>query len=412
MHEDTRRWLLRMVFLLTCVLPTLTIAAWGVGRSLPFATRGLERQLQVILGMSTQLGELVHTRPGAIQLTNLQFRHAETGEPILAVGQLDAEQMPAGWRVHVPQVKLKASELDTLWNVLHQRVLTSPELDSLVRELVCDEVLIPHGDAFMSLYRVHWKREETIAVHRSELSFSLEPRADAPQVHLLFSRIRDVQPVTTRVVLSTGEERLPGWLLQVCAGKPPTAEWTFQGDLAVEWRASAWEAELQGSLDGIDVMRACDGWMPHRIAGTAKFQFENMRFDQQGLLSARGAVEVTGLQVATAFLLSLGALPDKPIEFLPGKAPDRGSDVFAADRFAVDFWLNEHGLVCRASQQDAAGLPVAVSDASGPVLLCDGSVNMFHLVWALIPGSEAEDLQMAAKLQRSLPATAPRARRR
>jgi hypothetical protein len=415
MHEDTRRWLLRVAFMLTCLLPTLAIAAWGVGRSLPFATRDFERHLQTVLGMQVQLGQLIHSRPRTVLLANLHFRDPETAEPVLAVGNLEAEQTPAGWRIHVPQIKLKASELDTLWATIHHRLLPAPDIESLVCEFTCDEVQIPHGDTIVSLYRLQWKREETVALHRSQLTFSLDPNSDphsdAPQVQLLVSRNRDVRPVSTRLELNTGNVALPGWLLRVCAGGPAVGDWTLQGSLEIDWRESDWEAELRGSLHEVDVTRACQGWIPHEIAGNARLRVENARFDSQGLLSARGSAEVTGLQVATELIYSLASLRGKPIEFVPGRAPDRDAATFAADRFAVDFWVDEQGLVCRASQRDAAGLPVAVSDASGPVLLCDGMAPMFYVVWALVPGNQPDDLRMAARLHRLLPATAPRARR-
>jgi hypothetical protein len=405
MHEDTRRWLLRAAFILICLLPTLAVLTWAAFLALPVEARQLERQLVSLLGLNVQLGQLTHTRPHCRRLQDVQLRHAESNEPVLAAGWMEAEQTPLGWRLHLPAIKMKASELDTVWQTVQDRFLPIPSLHMKLAEVTCDELEIPHGDSSLSLYGLQWKRDETLAIHRSELTFALAKQSDAPRVRIQMTRNREALPTTTRVELDTGDAALPGWLLSVCSGGSATGDWQMQGNLAIDWEGAVWQAEFRGALRQLDLTTLCRTWTPYPVAGQAEVRLENARLDQQGLQSARGTVRADQLRVASGLLKSLVRL--KLFEFMPGHVPSPDSEMFEAERMALDFWLSQDGLVCKASERDEAGLPIAVAGANGPVLLCDGYASIFHLVWAVIPGSSPEELHTAAQLQRLLPDAPP-----
>ncbi len=90
LYDNTRRQICITVFLGLCVLPTLTITAWGIARRLPWHKQAEEQRLALELGLEVSIDSMKHTLPGVVQYAGVRLTDPETGSELLRCTELTA----------------------------------------------------------------------------------------------------------------------------------------------------------------------------------------------------------------------------------------------------------------------------------------------------------------------------------
>ena len=89
LYDHTRRQICMAAFLGLCVLPTLTVAAWGIARRLPWHKQAEEQRLGQELGLEVSIDSMKHTLPGVVRYAGLKLTDPETGQELFRCARTD-----------------------------------------------------------------------------------------------------------------------------------------------------------------------------------------------------------------------------------------------------------------------------------------------------------------------------------
>ncbi|MEN1679086.1 MAG: hypothetical protein AAGJ46_05805 [Planctomycetota bacterium] len=230
-----RRLLCRLLFFALCVAPTVCVASWVVGRSLPGVAATRLAELSELLGVEVRCESLQTPRPGAVRLIGVTVCDRELGGVLATCDRIDA-----GLRGGEVVAKLGEVRL----------------VDGGTRDV---------GRAMDGLLRDDGLRAARVSIDRVAIGQSDPPRwlgmlatltpADgdrggelvlqAGDAELIAIRNRQIEPPTTRVAITTGATGVPVAMLPgVCEALGDKATLAGQATLTVS------ELEVAGQLSG------------------------------------------------------------------------------------------------------------------------------------------------------------------
>lgn len=404
MHEDTRHRLLRGLFFLTCIFPTLAVVGWGAYRSTPIQRVALQQRLSERLGLQIEIQRLTYPRYHASQLSGVRVVDSEHGGALLSVDRIDTESSLAGCAIRIPEAELAIKHFPRVWERFHQRVIQQQKLSTQLREFSIERLVLQTGRDPLVLKQCHWRLSREDEIHASQLQFHLEHGTEP--IRVIFRRDRTKSPLTTQVVLETGSQTVPLALVNAVLGKPCALPTELQGTLPVRWTAGQWQAQFKGRLTKLPLQALTDRWVAHPMSGTCAIDVLRADFSRHRLDRIEGKLRADDLRTS-------GGLIDSLVQhrlFKPGPAfAYRSIGEFEASLFEIKFWVTPTGRLYLQGIPDEANLKVAAQSERGVELLCDvRNYPIDTLLTVLMPeDGTADSERIAARLQSILPSTSP-----
>lgn len=303
MHERTQRAVARLLFVFTCALPTL-LTCWLVLLTWTpwygdYRRRALQHELSQRLGVSVSIESIEYPAPSVMRLLGVVLLDPESQDEISRIRAVEWAYGKEQSVLHFSQPELRSAHLPAVWQVVHDRFLSQPELTAAPLRMSANDLTIRSETGPLTMERVDAliRPEE----HRIVGLVHCQPAAQSEQkpVILEVARDRSGRAASTQWVLSSGETSLPCSPLAECLpwvrNLGPQA--TFTGRLRWTTSRDSWSLDLSGSrLERVDLAELTYS-VPHRLTGLAGVQFSRGRIlpgesvDLSGtLVAAQGVV--------------------------------------------------------------------------------------------------------------------------
>ena len=386
MRLRSQRPIFRALFLLCCVVPTLTIGAWSLQRLRPGYAQRYADELAVRLGLRVELAGLTHPRPGTSRLEGIRLIDPETGQPIASADRVTIVRGNRRMLVIMDGAAVQRDRLDRIWELTHDRILRQTDDMPFDSRVQCNQLLVRDAKDSVVLKGVTIDVEHVATDPKATWRFRLADTAEPIQVSVLRSQRSD--NLLTRFELDTESTPLP------CSLMRPFSEifqslgdqTVFQGHIWAEHSASGWDGELAGHLSGIDLAGLVGSTSTHQLTGLATAVVQSMRFKRSQVQSARGTVSAGPGTISGSFLnaavrvLGLSSStksPPLPQTQLPYRQMDLGFVIESSGLSLYGLCPSDEGvgtvLVLADTQRTRIGQPA------------ERSVPVVNLVRTLVP---------------------------
>lgn len=304
LHDKTRFRLCLAGFAVLCVLPTLLVAGWCVGRHLPGHARAEAEQLGRQLGMTVKLAGVKYARPGVVMYEGLELADRETDQTVLRCRLVEIARESADEKEKRPrtvltitaaQPEIEAASLPRVWQCL-QRIMEGlcGGLDADLR-LAAAEVTLQAHDGSQTMTNVEGAIETLPGGIRSEVHFRLAG-VDTPEpIGIRLVRNRQISPPASGFELYTGGGELPCNVLAMGLEelKPLGPRCCFRGYIWANETIDGWEGEVTGQMVNLDLGRLVTDHFPHKLTGNAQLIIQSARF-RHGRLEEGSAIVTAG----------------------------------------------------------------------------------------------------------------------
>ncbi len=341
MHERTQRAIARLMFVFCCAVPTaltfmcvlVTWTPWYHNRAL----RTIQAELSRDTGLIVEIEEFERVAPSTIHLHWVRVLEPETRLEVASVRRIEWVSGNEQTSILLHQPELQSSQLESTWQLIHNRFLCRPELTALPVEVVGNDLTIHSRTGSLSV--------------RDILAW-IQPREDAVEatIQCVLANSSSNSPIDIRVRRDrSGEEPVTNWTVHANGSPLPCsalAEYLplmaslgsdaeFSGTMSWQLAENHWLVDLGGSffkhvsLDRLFEQHA------HRLSGTAEIHFKrcriepfNRRSDIVGSIRAKDGMIGRSLLLSSHQHLGFGV-----------RMPEGVSDV-EYDRLALAFDLN------------------------------------------------------------------------
>jgi hypothetical protein len=400
LHDRTRYRICLAGFAILCVLPTLVIGGWCVGRRLPGCARAEAERLGQQLGITVKLGGLKHVRPGVMLYEGLELGDPETGQTVLRCRLLEITQDSADGQPEQPgqprtvltvkaaQPEVEAASLHRVWQCL-QRILEGScgKLDADLR-LAAAEVTLRAADGSQTMTNVEAAIETLPAGTRAEVHFRLAGVETPEPIGIRLVRNRQVSPPASGFELYTGGGELPCNVLAMGLEelKPLGTRCCFRGYIWANEATDGWEGEVTGQLVNLDLGRLVTDHFPHKLTGNGQLTIQSARF-RHGRLEEGNAMMTAGPGTIDRSLLAAAA--DR-LNLVVGKEPSLDGNSIPYEELALSATFDAKGI--RLGGRCKAGKPGTILSDGRDGLLGEPSQpqSVASLVQTLVPQSAVQ----------------------
>lgn len=345
LDAQSRRWMCRVGFVAFCLVPTLTLASWGIARHLPGHALAYERHLSALLDVAVSIEAVTHPRPGVDIYTGLELRDPETERLLAQVARLEVARSDEKYVLLATEPELQADAVPHLWRLL-LRSLRRDGAQAASLRLVAPRATVHTAAQAHELADLSGGIHPAKSEAQAYLHFRMAGDTPGELATLRVTRRRDGAPATL-VELHTGPSPLP------CSFLLPgvdLADWLgpacrFRGSLWASHSEEGWETELTGQLAPLDLHQLLTTHFPHKLSGSGHLTLEGARFHGDRLFDASGTL------VAGPGLVSR-SLVESAVESLdlPGQIPPNvQAGMLAYEKLAFTFLLSSDGIVLRGA---------------------------------------------------------------
>ncbi|HTQ39525.1 MAG TPA: hypothetical protein VMJ32_10880 [Pirellulales bacterium] len=412
LHERTRRFICRTLFLLCGVLPTATVLAWCIRVNSAAQATAVRAQLESALGLKVQLSAVAFPRPGCTLLHGVELLDPDSGETIAAARLVELNENASGIILAtLSQPELQLSHAAALKALVDRRLHGwASDIRLVGSELTLhwpggDQTLVDCGAFF----------ENSSDAQRTSFVFRLPntPDADASRQIVQFQRHSVTAAPDARAAAGVNDggnncdiviQSLPYPVVCATLG--------LENHLGSDCLCSAkiracetpdgWQAEVTaGGLQNIDLHRLVSEQFPHQMSGVAEATINHALFHAGRLEEATGSIHA-GPGVVSGSLLRSAA------EFLRMRAGGtiRDDELLPYAECSAAFVLDTKGLAIHGHCQQSE--PGAVIRAGNAMLLAESGgapVPVVALIKMLVPDSRVQvpATRQTDWLQRMLP---------
>ena len=336
LHDNTRRQLCRLGFVLLCVVPVAVVVAASLWLRTGHFNRMQARALSAALDANVSVGSSHQVSPGATRYERVEVCDPETGERLARAATLSVERRGDSVVVLTPQITLYSSQaLSRLCTTLERRLRMR---DSRMRlRVAAGEVVLQWGGrvqkfAVPEVQLVPNAYGQYLAAHFHDSAADGSSRA---KLEVWLDRRHTPHQATYRI--ETGAAPLPCRLL--ASLWPPAGRLgggcTFQGVLLAQEQGDRWKGELAGSFADIDLDALITQQFPHELAGQGRANIQFAEFADSALTRCFGSLEAGPGQISPSLVHAAA-------KTLGAKASDIDSagSLIAYDQLGLSFGLD------------------------------------------------------------------------
>ncbi len=387
MHQATCRKVARGLWFALCIVPSVLVAAWAVGWNSSRHTSAVAAQLSRDLGLSVELGDVRHLRPGAYLLSNVKLADPDHRRKLALIRRVEVQSHAGGTRLVLSEPQLFRPGADRLIDNLAGWLARHAGHEGRIDIAPC--LVTVQGGGSNASYEVPAARvTHSSSEDRLEIEFRLPGRVKSRPALFALCRLKSKEGVATRLELDTRGTAFSGSFFGFVADVPawigPRA--TIDGRFWAVRKRRGWEGEVIGlELDEIDLSRLVTNHFPHQLDGSGRLALKRATFRESRLASAQGSLRA-GPGVMSRSLWQAG------IEWLGFVEVDEARDPGRSFRYrelGIGFELDEDRLALTGLCRDADG--VALTDSRGEALWLSPREPSpaVALVSALVPRSES-----------------------
>jgi hypothetical protein len=366
MHETTKRWIIRLAFLLACVLPTASVIAFAVRMRMPGYHRAFEQAVQAMLGARVAIAEVTHPQPYESHATEVRITDEESGICLFLANGITVRRTKLGHEVHIQCGTLNSHGIARIWAILHDRFLKLRENELGIVSIRCDELSLQSDSASQALFEIkghlerqpctHYTAAQIAATRPSEpacqLKLSFRSRHDSvPAAKLTVSRICEARDWKTLVSLDLGDHRLnvssafPAWAERV--GPRAVVRGRFLGEYSGRhWSGSVNNLRCESML-GQQLLNG--DRVPDALSGVAEISEFHAVFRDERLQEFRGTFQAVEGAIRRSFLDDLV----RHLELTPHINHRPGNAAPKYHRIGLKFVGHKSGLVIMGDCPDA-----------------------------------------------------------
>jgi hypothetical protein len=314
LHETTRKWICRRLFVACCLVPTL----WVVGAvgyyHRPWRTATVSQDLSERLHATVTVGQTWQPRPGVTEYQSIQLQDLRVGISLLAADRMRADRRFGATTLRFGQVKLPETGLAPLVR-LGETWLAASKLAEI--HVQVDEVVFPRfhmpdqratGRRATGPMRTGATRKlENLRLHGEpgtdprgkpvyQLRAQAEYRTDGQVIPLRLMVKR--QTVESRphlhVTLDLSHGGIPGWMLHgLVPGRPIFQEAKFCGVIQLETDLQHLHGTLRGQLADLDLQRLLPRGARHQWSGRATIDWDPLTWQDGDVEEAQGVLRAS-----------------------------------------------------------------------------------------------------------------------
>jgi hypothetical protein len=325
LHETTRKWICRRVFVASCLAPTLLVVGAIGYYHRPWRTVAANRDLSEKLHATVTASQVWQPRPGVTVYRSIQLRDLRTATPLLVADRVRADRRGGVHAFRIGQVKLPETELASLVRLL-ETWLVKPVLAEI--HLQVDQLVWPR---LQTGYQAKGTQRTDNALNLQNLQLHGEPDVDPQGQPTYRLRVQaeyrsngqvvplrlmvDRQIVERRpllqVTLDLAQGAVPGWILHgLVPGGRAFQEARYCGVIRLQTDLRHVHGKLRGQLVGQPLQQLLPRDSRHQWSGEATIDWDHLTWqdgrveEAQGLLHATGGTASRSLVTDAARLLS------------------------------------------------------------------------------------------------------------
>jgi hypothetical protein len=407
LHDRTRRFICRTLFLLCGVLPTVVILGWCLSVRSAGQLAAVRAQLETTLGLKVQVAKVSYPRPGCTLLSGVELADPETGQAVATMRLLEINSDGPGETVFASQPEIDAAAARHLASVIDgwlRRPVNSHDQHSSDLRFAAGELTLRWTGGAQTFVDCSAQLESSSAGNAAEATFRLANSDAAQPIQLRWHRSSQSGQPASSLKLQADSAPLPFPLIAVLLEREN--HWgphsTLQGSLNALETPDGWQAELAGRVENIDLHWAVTEQFPHQLSGMAELTINHAVLHAGRLEEARGTIHAGPGSVSSSLLAAAAAmlgLARGRMENSPNGSPgDMTSgnvlsvNAIPYEELAADFRLDAGGLSIRgrcSGKQNG----IVMRGPGDNVLLADsnaGSVPVVALVKMLVPDSRVQ----------------------
>ena len=197
------------MFLAGCLLPTAVLVGHLVARSLPQYVASIEAQLVTELGIGITIGDVLHPKPGLIQLRNVRCNDPESTNLIAVITSAHIRHQGNRREIVLGGVELNCQNAVEVYRAMHDRLMRTAGCDAVPTRLSAKIVELVDGQQETKLHAVDVEYKPGADESTITVKFRLPEFEMSDPVVLRVTRKHRVTPRVTRVELRTGNNYLP-----------------------------------------------------------------------------------------------------------------------------------------------------------------------------------------------------------
>jgi hypothetical protein len=405
MHEMTRRYLCRLLFVILCVVPALAVLGFALYRTSPLYSlweqQRWQRAIEIRIGLNATIQRVSHPRSGVILLAGVSLFDPDTQERVLFARLVEVTDTSRGLAIALAQPEVERGQFVRLWEAFHDRILRS---GSAVRptQLVAHQVTLHDGAPSLTFNYVRCGLEPTADEVHASLEFDVAGLGMPAPAQIQIVRNRRLHPPTTGWELRTGSTPLPCslWAAYCPALERLGTDGRFSGTILGERSSRGWNGELAGEFTQVDLARVIEPF-PHKLSGTAAVRLRRAVMRNGRVQEAAGSLEATGGVISHSLVASFSQA--FRLDAAP-RARQPETPLHEYERLVVEFQLDDQGL-CLKGQCEGETAGVLLTDRQGPLLVETGSPPVPAMALAqavspetgvLVPATSATHLLLLA----------------
>ncbi len=362
MHQRTRRWICRALFVGLCGVPTLGVLGWSLWLRMPAATYQCQWRLAQQLGLGVQLDQVHYPRPGVMVCSGLKLRDPELGRMLAKIDRVEATTVGPSLRLRAGTVALSVAALDDCWQLVDRRLRVTSATDLQV-----------------AVDRVTW-RDDQVPRQLTDVKVTMQASLQGSEA-VVDGHVAGDQPVRIRWVrnrqhdhpamaweIETGRAPLPCSLVATMfpAFAPFGVGTHFRGSLRATRVAGEYRGEVVGELAGLDMEALLSERFPYRLTGHGRIAIHRARFRGGRLEEATISLLVGPGEIERELIVRGSQL----LAMRPAVRVESLNVVESYDQLGLAVYLGPQGIVLRGIC-DGSTPGTLLKSRFGPLVMLD-----------------------------------------
>lgn len=354
MHESQRRSLTRVLFVATCILPTIATLLYGFAARTASHRDSLAARLGAACGLRIEIERVRYPRPGGAVLEGVRGLDPETSQTVVECRSIESLSDADGLSLKASGVQIHADLGARLFDTLERHLRNEASVAIGRVGIKADELTWHVGKDSQTLVDFVGLLGQEDNVRQLAMSFRLPEADDAHPTAMRIARDAAAAVPETIVELDSGSASLP------CAMFGPLvdtvdvfgAEARWNGRLKMRRTGKGWEGLTSSEATSVDFRQLAAGCVGDRLWGTGEVRIHWAEFNAGRIARLRGTIIAGPGQIQRdllrAAIVHLGF--GDPNAMVPEGPP------VLFDRMEFDFVIDADGLTIKsrsAEQHDA-----------------------------------------------------------
>ncbi|HZZ28527.1 MAG TPA: hypothetical protein VFE46_11040 [Pirellulales bacterium] len=393
LHDHTRRWICRALFLLFGALPASMVVGWCIYMNSPAAVSAVRAELQAALGLKVQLAQVSFPRPGCTRITDLQLTDPESGETVASMRQVEIQTTSLGKTIIASQPEMNVAAV-AHWGTLIDRWLhRETDAPPFTLRLSAGELTLrwPEGAQTFPHCSIQFATSASgncIQVWQQASG----DFANAVSPVLQWERTGKSGSMATHVTLCAQNTLLPAPMLAALLQREnrcgPRA--TFRGTVDVLETPDGWQAELTGHLENIDLHSLVSEQFPHQLGGTADLTIGHAVLHAGRLEEAAGSLHAGPGSISPSLLSAAANCLGLQRRGLENANSATAGNVIAYEELSTEFNLTALGLMLHGKCEKQPGVLLRSGEQALLTETNRGAIPVVALVKMLVPDSRLQ----------------------